>query len=163
MTQRAFFSATFREFLSIDSSAILGKISSRHTQQLQYLQTKSWLSEIELLKNLLSKNQDLQGHVFFEFMIPRMGRRADVIIVFKGHIFVLEFKIGKVGLNSADMRQAHGYALDLKNFHSGSHDKLIIPILVTTKVQSLFSPPKFAEDGVAETLCIIWLARAGSY
>ncbi|PKG56045.1 DUF2075 domain-containing protein [Shewanella sp. GutDb-MelDb] len=154
MTQRAFYSATFKEFLSADSCTIVGEITSRHTQQLQFLQTKSWLAEIELLKSLLSKYRDFQGHIFFEFMIPRMGRRADVIIVFKGHIFVIEFKVGKVGFNNSDMRQAHGYALDLKNFHSASHNKFITPILVSTKTHSLFFPPKFADDGVAETLCI---------
>lgn len=79
MTQRAFYSATFKEFLSVDSSAIFGEISSRHTQQLQYLQTKAWLSEIESLKTSLAEHQHFQGHIFFEFMIPRMGRRADVI------------------------------------------------------------------------------------
>jgi len=154
MTLQAFYSATFKEFLTEDSSAVFGKISSRHTQQLQYLQTKAWLSEIELLKSLLYEHRLLQGHIFFEFMIPRMGRRADVVIILKGLIFVIEFKVGKANVNHCDMRQAHGYALDLKNFHSASHDKFIVPILVATKARSHFSPVNFSDDGVAETLCI---------
>lgn len=39
MTQRAFYSASFKDFLSAEAHAITGLISAAHTQPLQHLQT----------------------------------------------------------------------------------------------------------------------------
>ena len=46
-----------------------------------------------------------------------MGRRADAIITIGGLIFVLEYKVGERDFPRHAIEQAHGYALDLKNFH----------------------------------------------
>ena len=52
----------------------------------------AWLAEIELLKRELTGVTE--GWLALEFAIPRMGRRADAVIIWRGVIFVLEFKIG---------------------------------------------------------------------
>jgi hypothetical protein len=72
------------------------------------------------------------GNIFFEFVIPRMGKRADVVLVIDGVILVLEFKVGAKTFDRAAIAQAHDYALDLKNFHRGSHTLPIIPVVVAT-------------------------------
>ena len=154
MTQRAFYSASFKDFLSAEPDAITGQISRFHTQHLLHAQTRAWCAEIEVLKRSLAESVEREGHIFIEFMIPRMGRRADVVMIFKGIVFVVEFKVGAKVFTAADMRQTHGYALDLKNFHRGSHDKYLVPLLVATKATSQSKDPVFAGDNVASTLCI---------
>jgi hypothetical protein len=159
MSIRAFYSATIERFLAEDAMSISGSISASHTQQLQHQQSRAWGSEIDILKRELASCKDKNAHIFFEFMIPRMGRRADVVLIFQGVIFVIEFKVGAKHINSADLRQTHGYALDLKNFHSDSHDKFIVPILIATDLdkpkipQELFEC-EFAIDNVASPLAI---------
>ena len=55
--------------------------------------------------------------------------------------------------NSADKDQTIDYALDLKNFHSTSHDRKIIPILVATEARDVSNTVSFHDDGVAR-LCL---------
>jgi hypothetical protein len=45
---------------------------------------------------------------------------------------VLEFKVGATTFDRSAIEQAHDYALDLKNFHRGSHSLSIVPIVVGT-------------------------------
>ena len=74
----------------------------------------------------------LDGWIAFEFAIPRMGKRADVVLVAAGIVFVVEFKVGSQHFDAAASDQVVDYALDLKNFHAGSHDRRIVPIVVAT-------------------------------
>ncbi len=84
------------------------------------------LEQIKVLKGQLCALSD--GYVFFEFSIPRMGKRVDVLIVIEGVIFVIEFKVGANGYEQQAIDQAMDYALDLKNFHNGSHHRYVVPI-----------------------------------
>jgi hypothetical protein len=61
-----------------------------------------------------------------------MGKRADVVLVTAGIVFVIEFKIGSYKFDAAAVDQVVDYSLDLKNFHAGSHDRRIVPIVVAT-------------------------------
>ena len=89
------------------------------------------MKEIELLKELLPQYID-RGHVYFEYNIPRMGRRIDVAVLIDGILFLLEFKAFNEQYTKADIMQVWDYALDLKNFHEESHNRPIVPILVAT-------------------------------
>ncbi|HEY8387437.1 MAG TPA: DNA/RNA helicase domain-containing protein [Parasegetibacter sp.] len=97
----------------------------------------AWEIQINLLKEVL---KSYVGYLFFEFSIPRMGKRADCILIIKHVVFVIEFKVGEKQFISADSDQVWDYALDLKNFHKPSHDVLMVPILVATEGNSL--PPE---------------------
>ncbi len=77
--------------------------------------------------------KDIPGHVYFEFAIPRMGKRVDVVLISGGIIFVIEFKVGETTYPAYALEQVMDYALDLKNFHSSSHHSPIVPILVCTE------------------------------
>lgn len=83
-----------------------------------------------------------------------MGKRADVVLIHQGVIFVIEFKVGSGNYNSVDVQQAHGYAIDLKNFHQGSHNKLLIPVLVATHAEARKLEIDIASDNVAEPLLV---------
>ena len=130
MSIRAFYAASIQLFLNETAEAIIGKISQSHTQDLKFQQTGAWATQIKILHEALNEFED--GHIFFEFQIPRMGKRADVVLLYKDIIYILEFKTGAKDYMPADIRQAHGYAIDLHHFHEGSHDKVIVPVLVAT-------------------------------
>ena len=99
-------------------------------------QAAAWLKEIEFLQPKLS---GLSGSVFFEFNIPRMGRRIDTVLVIGPVVFAIEFKVGEKTFDRAAIDQVWDYGLDLKNFHEASHDASIVPILVATEARE--SPP----------------------
>jgi hypothetical protein len=128
--RRAYYSAPVVEFLTENSDAIVGTITYSHSQDIVHGQSKAWRSQVELLRAQLSGMTC--GHIFFEFVIPRMGKRADVVLLIDGVVFVLEFKIGSEHFAAGDVRQVESYALDLKYFHEGSHNLPIIPVLVAT-------------------------------
>lgn len=133
MSKRAYYSASVKDFLIKSSDEIIGIITSHHSQDLVHLQTNAWGKQIEILQTSLQALQT--GHVFFEMLIPRMGKRADVVYIADGIIFVLEFKVGETEYKSHDLRQVEGYAMDLSCFHEASHEELICPILVATNAQ----------------------------
>jgi hypothetical protein len=62
-----------------------------------------------------------------------MSKRADNVVLFGGVIFVFEFKVGTEQFDNSAVDQVVDYALDLKNFHSGSHDRSIVPIVVAIR------------------------------
>lgn len=97
---------------------------------------EAWKSEISIMKAVLPKFQDSNGKIIFEYDIPRPGKRIDVVLLLEGIIFCLEFKVGESRTLEADVDQVLDYALDLKNFHKFSEDKIIVPILIATNYRT---------------------------
>jgi len=85
-----------------------------------------------LFWQLLQAALGFSGHLYIEFSIPQMGKRADVVLLNAGIVFVIEFKVGERHYTKYALDQALDYGLDLKNFHSGSHNKSIVPMVVAT-------------------------------
>ncbi|MDO6761064.1 DUF2075 domain-containing protein [Tamlana sp. 2_MG-2023] len=128
--KRAYYSNSILEFLSTDSNSILGELSLNHTNRsLEDLQKNAWVKQIEILKNQLI---GIKGSIYFEFEIPRMGKRVDNIIIVDDCVFVVEFKVGDSSYLKHAEIQVIDYCLDLKNFHEGSHFVKLIPVLVAT-------------------------------
>ncbi|MBP3302548.1 MAG: DUF2075 domain-containing protein [Opitutales bacterium] len=159
-----FYSDSISEFISKSLPTILGELSQRNTFSLSIEQRNAWTKEIELLQNILRPYPG-RGSIFFEYNIPRMGRRIDVVLLIQGVIFILEFKVGEHEFTKADLAQTWDYALDLKNFHRGSHTLSIFPILVATNVNrgnvandfipyddKVFVPICATEETLAETI-----------
>ena len=94
---------------------------------------EAWLKEIEILKRELQQWKNSEGYIVFEYDIPRLGKRIDVVLLLRGIVFCLEFKVGESKILESDVDQVLDYALDLKNFHKFSQDRVIVPILVATK------------------------------
>ena len=80
MIKRYFYGNTIKDFLYDSKEEIIGHLSTMHTStfSLQGTQTNAWRKEIELLKEILPDYVG-RGHVYFEYTIPRMGRRIDVV------------------------------------------------------------------------------------
>ena len=113
-------------------SEILGNLVQFSPFDLTDLQRNAWIYEISYLKQLL---QNKSGQILFEYSIPRLGKRIDVVLIIKGIIFVLEFKVGAKEYLRQDIEQVWDYALDLKNFHEESHAAVIVPILIATEAK----------------------------
>ena len=134
--QRFFYSDTVESFLVTDNSIILGILAAKNPFPLEPTQRDSWQEQISILKATLA-SISVRGQVYFEYSIPRLGRRADVILLLGAVVFVVEFKVGEKNYLSQAIDQVWDYALDLKNFHETSHDCALAPILVATKAPSL--------------------------
>lgn len=128
--QRFFYKNSIKEFLLQSPDEILGILSRENYYGLENTQRDAWLEQISILKKTLV---NVDGTVLFEFSIPRMGRRVDVLLIIRHIIFVLEFKVGEKVFSGAALEQVWDYALDLKNFHQSSHDQNIVPVLIPTK------------------------------
>ncbi|OGW78771.1 MAG: hypothetical protein A3C51_06230 [Omnitrophica bacterium RIFCSPHIGHO2_02_FULL_46_20] len=128
--KRAYYSDSIDNFCSATTNEILGKLATENEFSLEQAQRDSWQEEIAILKNIIAKHQ---GAIYFEYSIPRMGQRIDVVLLIGPVIFVLEFKIGEDEFTSHAIDQVWDYALDLKNFHESSHNHYVAPVLIATK------------------------------
>jgi hypothetical protein len=146
MIYRAYYQAEISAFLKAVPSFILGELSRNHNFSLEISQKNAWTAQIENLQDQLKEGLD--GQVFFEFSVPRMGKRVDIILYVDNVVFVLEYKVGakKHDLHSQD--QVLDYALDLKNFHEGSHQKYIVPVLISTKAEASDNKITWYKDGL---------------
>ena len=132
--KRYFYSNTISNFLISSSQEIFGALAQNSGFADELTQKEAWNQEIIILKEVL---KNYQGSVFFEYSIPRMGRRIDVVLIIKNVIFILEFKIGEKDFLSSSIDQVWDYALDLKNFHETSHIHLVAPVLIATESKDI--------------------------
>jgi Uncharacterized conserved protein (DUF2075) len=133
---RFWYGASIAEFAGENAREIVGQLTLNSSFDVDRTQAAAWLGEIEFLQSKLS---DLVGSIFFEFNIPRMGRRIDVALVIGPMVFAIEFKIGEKTFDRSAIDQVWDYGLDLKNFHEASHESSILPILIAT--EAMECPP----------------------
>ncbi|MGM0946218.1 MAG: DUF2075 domain-containing protein [Bacteroidota bacterium] len=158
--QRSYYSNSIPEFLNDNHDRILGQLTRNHDFSADKLQRNAWIKQIEILKvELASINK---GQIYFEFSIPRMGKRVDNILIIQDLIFVLEFKVGDSEYQKHAIDQTIDYCLDLKNFHEGSHHEKLVPILISTKasnftnkfevIDNLFEPLKANQSNIGSII-----------
>ena len=154
ISNRCLYCEDFKKFLSEKDETIFGYLCDRYHGDALTTTREAWKGEIFIMKEVVSKYKDEDGQVVFEYDIPRLGKRIDVTLLFRGIIFCLEFKVGKPDETGADIDQVLDYALDLKNFHKFSQDKIIVPILIPTNYQSSSSliVKSAYDDGVVNPL-----------
>ncbi len=111
-------------------------------------QRHAWEEEIKLLRSGLA---GLSARVYFEFTIPRMARRADVVLLLGAAVVVIEFKVGSHEHTAEACEQVWDYALDLKNFHEPTHKLSVVPVVVATQ-----STEGANELGVCEAQDSVW-------
>ena len=137
--RREYYSDSITTFLAASSTEILGTLVTNSGFAIELTEREAWLEEIRILKDVLV---NVQGQIYFEYSIPRMGRRIDVVLLIGSVLFVLEFKVGEREFTSYALNQAYDYALDLKNFHETSRDLFIAPIVIATNASA--SAPQIA-------------------
>lgn len=132
--KREYYSDLIKNFIFASSAEILGKLAVNNDFALIQTQRDAWVAQIDILRDALAP---YEGSVYFEYSIPRMGRRIDVVLLIGPVIFVIEFKVGEGEFTSYALDQVCDYALDLKNFHDTSHEQYIAPILVATNAKDV--------------------------
>lgn len=148
-TNRCLYKSDFKSFIEADPFSVLGRIHDTFHGQALTTTDEAWLGEINLLQNVLLPWKAEEAEIIFEYDIPRLGKRIDVVLLLRGLIFCLEFKVGQKDALQSDVEQVMDYALDLKNFHRYSHDRVIIPILIPTKhtsSSSSFTPSVYSDS-----------------
>jgi len=134
--KREYYKSTIQKFLETNSTEIIGELAINNDFSLEQSQRDAWFEEIHILQTILSP---YSGSIYFEYSIPRMGKRIDVLIIIKSVIFLLEFKVGETEFQSHSIDQVWDYALDLMNFHETSHHCYIAPILIATKAKNIIT------------------------
>ena len=148
--QRSYYSARIREFLDEKPETLLGKLMVSDEFSTTDLQKNAWRKEIDILQDQLRSVEN--GDIAFEYTIPRMGHRIDVVCIIHGLIFLLEFKVGDSEYRKSTADQVMDYALDLKYFHELSADRYIIPISIPTEAPSVCNEVSFMEDKISNVL-----------
>ena len=133
---RCLYNSSFENFINADENSIFGVLCDNYHGDALTTAREAWKEEISIIKGVLSNYADKNGQVVFEYDIPRLGKRIDVVLLLEGIVFCVEFKVGESKILEADIDQVLDYALDLKNFHKFSQDNLVVPILVATNYRS---------------------------
>lgn len=133
---RCLYNSSFEKFINAEDNSIFGALCDNYHGDAITTTREAWKSEISIIKSVLSNCADKNGQIIFEYDIPRLGKRIDVVLLYRGIIFCLEFKVGESKILEGDIDQVLDYALDLKNFHKFSENKLIVPILVATNYRN---------------------------
>ncbi|MEO5692585.1 MAG: DNA/RNA helicase domain-containing protein, partial [Usitatibacter sp.] len=142
---RAWYWASIADFVVASPTEVLGQMTAVTAFDLQQTQRDAWLVQTSILQSQL---KGLSGAIFFEYSIPRMGRRIDVVLLIGSVLFVIEFKVGEASFDRVAREQVWDYALDLKNFHQASHTLPIVPILIATEAIGNSDPLQGDPDGV---------------
>lgn len=135
---RAYYCADFEDFLKATAAEIHDEIVQHSmTFDLTAQQNIAWNEEIRILKNVMSVFG--RGTIAFEYAIPRMGKRVDVVIILDNKVFLVEFKVFEKEYPKGAINQVVDYAVDLHNFHEKSHETDLFPILVCTEAPAVFN------------------------
>lgn len=133
---RCLYNSSFTDFLNTDDNTIFGVLCDRYHGEALTTTREAWKSEISIMKDILVRFANKDGQIIFEYDIPRLGKRVDVVLLFEGIVFCVEFKVGESRILESDIDQVLDYPLDLKNFHKFSEDRIIAPILVATNYRN---------------------------
>jgi hypothetical protein len=113
---------------------VLGCLAAAHShRQLELSQTRAWQEQLAILRAALA---DVDGWLYLEFDVPRLGSRIDAVVIAGPAVFPVEFKCGERLFSVDGYHQVWDYGLDLKNFHQASHEAPIFPVLVATAATS---------------------------
>ena len=148
---RCLYYSTISEFLKQSPEALLGIFVSNYHGNALTTTNEAWLGEINIMQDTLIPWINEDSQIIFEYDIPRLGKRIDVVLLLRGLIFCIEFKVGEKEMHQSDIEQVLDYALDLKNFHLLSQDRTIVPILVPTRFRNttnIFSPSVYDDISV---------------
>ncbi len=148
---KAYYASSIRDFLNSTPITVHGHILIQDEMRATTEQKNVWRDEIAILQEQLRFLPD-DGSIIFEYTVPRIGSRIDVVCIIHGIIFVLEFKGNETEYKPEDEEQVIDYALDLKYFHEESEKRYIVPILVPTKAPTAVNRINIFDDKILDVL-----------
>ena len=129
---RCLYNTDIDSFLAEKEGIIYSDLEENYHGSTLTTTREAWRGEISFMKEALGTFAGSEGQIIFEYDIPRLGKRIDVVLLLKGIIFCLEFKVGEKDVLESNVDQVLDYALDLCNFHKFSENRVIVPILIPT-------------------------------
>lgn len=153
---RCLYNNSFTGFLSENQASIFGKLCDNYNGIALPSTRDSWVEEISVMKHVISNFESDNGQIIFEYDIPRLGKRIDVVLLLRGIVFCLEFKTGESERSESEVDQVLDYALDLKNFHKFSQDRIIVPIFIAPNFSDQFEQVRMSvyDDMVVNPIII---------
>lgn len=149
--KRSLYSALLHRFLAESNSEILGKIASNDKFGIDSAQKSAWIEQIIILKEELRNFKS--GKIIFEYVIPRIGKRIDNVFIHNDTVYLLEFKVGEKNYLNHNIDQVMDYALDLKYFHSESHNVKLVPVLIATEANAINNSLQKYDDNIYVPIC----------
>lgn len=140
---RAWFRSTLADFDVQGGLAQLGALASGSAQSpfanTSNRQINVWRAQLEYLLRELQvalhiDESAADWSVLIEYPIPRRQSRVDVVVLARGIVFVIEFKIGTDTFERSSLWQVEDYALDIRDFHEASRGLPVEAILVCSGV-----------------------------
>ncbi|MCB4825039.1 DNA/RNA helicase domain-containing protein [Roseicella aerolata] len=137
---RAWFACTGAELLARDPADTVGRLAS--AQQARGFsgspdQEAAWQAQVATLREAIRACGGEAWTIALEFDLLRLEKRIDAVVLTNRAILCLEFKTAAP--TRAALAEAEDYALDLRDFHAGSRNHTIVPVLVAG--QRGWSPP----------------------
>ena len=100
---RCLYHSSFEKFISADDNSIFGTLCDNYHGDALTTTREAWQAEISIMKDVWRKHFDNNGQIIFEYDIPRLGKRIDVVLLYKGIVFCVEFKVGESKILEADI------------------------------------------------------------
>lgn len=157
VVRRWMYGEKLEHFLQQDANAILGELGRHSLGSIEATQRNAWDAQIRIMKSVaFPESLASEARIYFELTVPRLGRRADVVLLIEHILFILEFKAGEADFTRSALDQVWDYALDFKNFHDSSHDLNIIPVLIATEAhdQPVRIGSSVHNDGLTQPTCV---------
>ena len=83
---RCLYNSDFATFLYTDSAFIYRILDDNYHGEALTTTRDAWKTEIEIMKNVVSSLSDANGQIIFEYDIPRLGKRIDVVLLYRGNV-----------------------------------------------------------------------------
>ena len=129
----AYYSSTVEEFLRDRPEHVRSILLDVDTTA-SHEQIYAWDSSIDILKSQLVGYNGMD--IVLEYVLPRINTRIDTVLLYRGIVFVLEFKCGEHHYTEKAKNQVIDYAYDLHFCHEFSKDRLIVPIVIATEAST---------------------------
>ncbi len=100
---RCLYNNSFKKFIEEDINFILGELCDQYHGVALTTTREAWKGEISIMKEVLSNFENKDGRIIFEYDIPRLGKRVDVVLLLEGIVFCLEFKVGESSILESDV------------------------------------------------------------
>lgn len=153
------FAGRVSEFRSLEEDALIGRlidgVAATGVDGHRNAQIAAWREQIRILRRQLAGAPFQDWFIVLEYELPRRARRPDVVLLHDGIVFVVEFKVGAEVHDAASRWQVQSYGMDLRDFHAGSHERVIVPVLCATRAERLGAEdgfPVVTESGVTEVV-----------
>lgn len=95
---RCLYSSSFAQFNTADPNAVLGILCDKYFGNNVPGTMEAWTGEIAIMQLVLAPYSSTDGQTIFEYDIPRLGKRIDVVLLLNGIVFCLEFKVGQTSV-----------------------------------------------------------------